>query len=348
MPHGRSRSSKDPTSGKVSVTLADVAEVAGVSKITASRALGNPSVVSLETRQRVHDAVARTGYTPNFVAGGLKSKKSRLIACIVPNIATGSAFLVAVRAMTEAFTAAGFQVMLGEHGYSEAQEQPLIDAVIARRPDGVVVTGILRSEEGRQRLKRAGMPVVETWDTTDHPIDMLVGFSHRAAGVASARYLFDRGRNRPALIRAREPRGEQRAEGFIFEARRLGMTIDGVLPEFVVDAPARLKQGREGLRVLIAEHPQIDALYCASDLVALGALIEAKACGIEVPDRLAVFGFGDLDFAVDTDPSLSTVSIDSEAIGRKAAAMIIFRVEGRRVVRRVVDVGFKVVQRGSA
>jgi LacI family gluconate utilization system Gnt-I transcriptional repressor len=348
MSNGRSRSSQANTLRKASVTLADVAEVAGVSKITASRALSNPTVVSPETRQRVHDAVARIGYIPNLVAGGLKSKKSRLIACIVPNIATGSAFLLAVRAMTEAFTAAGFQVMLGELGYSEAQEQTLIDAVIARRPDGVVVTGILRSEEGRQRLKRAGMPVVETWAMTDRPIDMLVGFSHRAVGAASARYLFEQGRLRPALIRAREPRGEQRAEGFISEARRLGMVIDDMLPEFVVDPPARLKQGREGLRALVANHPKIDALYCASDLVALGALIEAKARDIAVPERLAVFGFGDLDFAVDTDPSLSTVNVDSETIGREAAAMIMSRIEGRRIVRRVIDVGFKVVQRDSA
>lgn len=348
MPDAPSRIQRSSGSRKASLTLADVAELAGVSKITASRALSNPSVVSPELRARVQAAVERIGYIPNLVAGGLKSRRSKLIACIVPNIATGSAFLVAVRTMSEAFAASGFQVMLGERGYSEEQERTLLEAVLARRPDGVVVTGILRSEAVRQQLKRAGIPVVETWDMTDRPVDLLVGFSHEAVGAASARYLYAQGRRAPALIRAREPRGVQRAEGFIAEAKRLGMGSRGGLPEITVDAPTRMKQGREGLRKLLDEHSGIDAVYCASDVVALGVLTEAQARKVQVPERLAVFGFGDLDFAAETEPSLTTVHVDSEAIGREAAAMVMTRISGRRVARRVMDVGFKVVQRRSA
>lgn len=98
------------------VTLADVAKVAGVSKITASRALANPDVVSPETRKRVQEAVVRTGYVPNMLAGALRSNRTRLIACLVPTIGSGSVFMDAVQAMTEMLESEGYQVILGQRG----------------------------------------------------------------------------------------------------------------------------------------------------------------------------------------------------------------------------------------
>lgn len=341
---------RNQTRSAGSITLADVARIAGVAKITASRVLSNPSVVSEETRRRVLDAVASSGYIPNIMAGALKSKRTRLIACLVPTIASGSAFLVAVQAMTEAFRTAGFQVMLAERGYDPSREAELIEAVIARRPDAVVITGVMSSEPVRRRLKAAGMPVVETWDMSARPIDMLVGFSHEEAGAAMARFLHRKGRRRLAMIAATEPRGDARARGFIDEARRLGLATEGEpgMPVHTIEAPTRMSHGREGLAALLARHPRIDALFCATDLVAVGALIEAQHRRIDVPGQLAICGFGDLDMAAATEPPLTTIHIDSGEIGRRAAALAMARIDGKRVPRRVVDVGFAVVERGSA
>lgn len=336
-------------SSQKSVTLADVAQVAGVSKITASRALSNPKIVSPEVQLRVREAVAKTGYVPNLLAGGLKSNRSRLVACLVPTISSGSAFMFAVQAMTEAFAQAGYQVMLGQRGYDHVHEEMLVDAVIARRPDGIVVMGIMQSEVARQRLKATGIPVVETWDLTNKPIDMLVGFSHTKVGEAIAEYLYGKGRRRLAMISADEPRGIARGKGFVDAACRLGLVNNpSEVPTFVVGAPTKMKYGRQGLRTLIERYPDIDALYCASDLVALGALLEAGKQGIAVPEQLAVIGFGDLEFAADAEPGLSTVRIDNVEIGRRAASMIIERINGEHSSLSIIDLGFTVVQRESA
>ena len=335
--------------GTSGITLADVARVAGVSTITASRALGNPSLVSAETQARVREAVAKTGYIPNLMAGGLKSRRSRLIACLVPVIAFGSAFLVAVQAMTEAFVAAGYQVMLGERGYDASREAALVEAVIARRPDGIVLIGVMPSEACRRRLRSAGVPVVETWDMTDSPIDMLVGFSHEAVGRATAEYLHGKGYRRLGMIASTEPRGAARGRGFTEAVQRLGLAdAAGGVPTHTIGAPTRMAHGRQGLAALLAAHPAIEAVSCAPDLVARGALIEARSRGIDVPGDLAVIGFGDLDFAIDTDPPLTTVHVDGAGIGRHAAALVMARIEGRRVAQRTLDVGFRLIERASA
>ena len=326
------------------ITLSDVAKVAGVSPITASRALNTPGVVSPHTLKKVRDAVERTGYVPNMLAGGLASSRSRLVAALVPTIA-GPVFLETVQALTEALAESGYQVMLGQSGYTGSREDALLDAIIGRRPDGIVLTGIMHSAGGRKRLLAAGIPVVETWDLTPTPIDMLVGFSHEKVGAAVAEFLYAKGRRQLAVISANDHRAGLRHKAFVEAAARRGLSH---IPVAVVPAPTTLGSGRSGLSELLQHHANIDAVFCSSDLLALGVITEAQARGISVPDGLAVFGFGDLGFAADTHPALTTVRIDGNAIGRQAARFIVDRAEGREVAQRVVDLGFSIIERKSA
>lgn len=333
------------------VTLADVAKLAGVSTITASRALSNPKIVSADTQRRVREAVLASGYVPNLLAGGLKSNRSRLIACLSPALTAGSIFIVAIQAMTEAFAEAGYQVMLGQRSFDQSREEILIDAVIARRPEGIVLMGVLESEAARHRLKASGIPVVETWDMSDSPIDMLVGFSHREAGAAIADYFHRKGRRKLAVITsANDPRAIARGQGFVDTVRKLGLADDtsGEIPTYKFLSPSRMIHGREGLQSILQDHPDIDGIFCATDLVALGALAEADAQGIAVPGQLGVIGFGDSDFATASNPALTTARVESVKIGRQVASMIIARVEGKSFSREVIDLGFSIVERGSA
>ena len=330
--------------GSGGITLTDVAKVAGVSAITASRALNTPDKVSADALKRVQVAVERTGYVPNMLAGGLASSRSRLVAALVPTIA-GPVFLETVQALTEALAEGGYQLMLGQSGYSGAREDALLDAIIGRRPDGIVLTGIMHSAEGRRRLLASGIPVVETWDLTPTPIDMLVGFSHEKVGNAVAEYLIAQGRRKLAIVTADDHRAGLRRKGFVETALRLGVAA---VPACVVPAPTTLGNGRAGLADLLSRHSDIDAVFCSSDILALGVMTEAQARGIAVPERFAVFGFGDLAFAGDTHPALTTVRIDGNAIGRQAARFIVERAQGRAVEERVIDLGFSIVQRVSA
>ena len=330
--------------GSGAVTLHDVARLAGVAPITASRALKSPGQVSEEVRKKVVDAVARTGYVPNLLAGGLASTRSRLVAAVVPTI-SGLVFLETVQSLTEALAEQGYQLMLGQAGYSGKREDALLEAIIGRRPDGIVLTGIMHSAEGRRRLLASGIPVVETWDLTPTPLDMLVGFSHSEVGRAVAQYLHAKGRRRLAVVAGDDERAGRRVEAFQSAARVLG------LPEVVValvPTPTTLQLGRDGLAQVLAACAEVDGVFCSSDLLALGVLTEARVRGLPVPGRLAVVGFGDLEFAAALDPALTTVHIKGAAIGRQAAQFIVDRAEGRDVPQRIVDIGFHIVSRQSA
>jgi LacI family gluconate utilization system Gnt-I transcriptional repressor len=330
--------------GSGAVTLHDVAKLAGVAPITASRALNTPGKVSAAVLEKVSAAVARTGYVRNRLAGGLASARSRLVAVVVPTI-SGPVFLRTVQSITEELAERGYQVMLGQSGYNNSREDALLEAIIGRRPDGIVLTGIMHTPEGRKRLLAAGIPVVETWDLTPTPLDMLVGFSHVDVARAVAAYLIHKGRRRLALVAGDDERARRRAQAFQAAAGDAGMDA---VPAVYVPAPTTLKSGRSALTQLLQAASDLDAVFCSSDLLALGVMIEAQARGINVPGRLAVVGFGDIEFAADLQPALTTVRIDAMAIGRRAAQFIVDRAEGRQVDPRVVDIGFSIVERDSA
>jgi LacI family gluconate utilization system Gnt-I transcriptional repressor len=330
--------------GSGGITLSDVAKLAGVSAITISRALNTPERVSPDTLKRVRDAVARTGYVPNLLAGGLASNRSRLVAALIPTIA-GSVFLDTIQALTDTLAASGLQLMLGQSGYTGAREDALIDAIVGRRPDGIVLTGIMHSAEGRRRLLASGIPVVETWDLTPTPIDMLVGFSHEKAGVAAASFLHARGYRRPAILTADDHRAGLRRQGFEARLRELGIAK---VPAAQVTAPSTLANGRAGLRQLLAQAGRIDCVFCSSDVLAEGVLTQAHAQGLKVPGELAVMGFGDMGFAAHLHPALTTVRIDGAAIGEQAARFIIERIEGGQPQPRIRDIGFSIIERDSA
>jgi LacI family gluconate utilization system Gnt-I transcriptional repressor len=330
--------------GSGAVTLHDVAKLAGVAPITASRAVNTPAQVSAEVRSKVADAIARTGYVPNRLAGGLASTHSRLVAAVVPTI-TGPVFLQTVQALTEALAERGYQLMLGQSGYVGSREDDLLEAIIGRRPDGIVLTGVMRSAQGRRRLVGSGIPVVETWDLTSTPIDMLVGFSHAEVGRAVAVYLAAKGRTHLAVITGSDERARRRSDAFTVAVReRGGATVEAI----EVPAPTTLRSGRSAFAELLQRHPQTDAVFCSSDLLALGVITEARMAGVAVPTQLAVVGFGDLEFAADTEPALTTVHINAADIGRRAAQLIVDRAERREIDAHVTDIGFSIVERASA
>jgi LacI family gluconate utilization system Gnt-I transcriptional repressor len=330
------------------LTLKDVARLAGVSPISASRALSTPDAVSDELLQKVKAAVQLTGYVPNMIAGGLASKNSKLVAAVVPTI-SGPVFQEMVQSLTETLAAAGYQVMLGQSGYENSREDALLDAIIGRRPAGVVLTGIMRSPDARKKLLNSGVPVVETWDLTPTPIDMLVGFSHDQIGADVAQYLHDRGRRRVAVISGSDERSQRRSAAFCAAAVRLGMTRPGEeVPNSTVGAPTTLGDGRRALLELRTHHPDIDAIFCSSDLLALGVITEAMVWQVQIPEQLAVVGFGDMNFARDLHPALTTVRIDGASIGTTAAQFILDRMAGKEVAQPVRDIGFQIIERASA
>ncbi|CAN5379235.1 LacI family DNA-binding transcriptional regulator [soil metagenome] len=330
--------------GSSSVTVHDVARLAGVSAITVSRALNKPGQLSPATLERVLTAIERSGYVPNRMAGGLRSSRSRLVAAVVPTI-SGPVFLETIESLTLALAEAGYQLMLGQTGYSDSREDALLEAVIGRRPDAVMLTGVLHSPNGRRRLLECGIPIVETWDMSSAPIDMLVGFSHEAIGQAVCTFLVERGRRRFAIVSGDDDRARRRAQSFVAEAMRRDPTAQ--VPVELVPAPTTLASGRAALARLLDRGDTFDALFCSSDLLALGVMTEAQSRGIAVPQTFSLMGFGDLAFAQSLHPALSTVRIDGTSTGRIATDLLGRSIAGASVERCVVDVGFTIGARAT-
>jgi LacI family gluconate utilization system Gnt-I transcriptional repressor len=331
------------------VTLADVARIAKVSSQTVSRVLNTPSQVPPATLAGVRAAIEQAGYVPATAAASLPPQRSKLVAVLVPTL-SGTVFTETVEALNKALARNGYQMMLGESGYHDADEDALLDNLLRRRPDGIVLTRVVKSMAARKRLSAAGIAVVETWDLTPKPIDMLIGFSHAEVGQAVARHFHAMGRRCPGLIMGDDPRATRRGDAFVRLVARQHLHTANypAVPLVRVSAPATVSAGRAGLGELLTRCPALDAVFCSTDMVALGVLIEARKRGLRVPQDLAVVGFGDLAFAQSTDPALTTVRVDGTAIGQRAAQFVMSRAEGWPVAEPVIDMGFLLVRRESA
>jgi len=324
--------------------MEDVARLAGVSMMTVSRAIREPAKVAPATRARVSAAIADLGYVPNLTAGSLASQRSGIIAAIVPTI-DNSIFAETMRGLTATLTVAGYQVLLGQTAYDENAEEALVAAFLGRRVDGMLVTGVKHSALTRQRLIKAGIPVVETWDLTADPIDMVVGFSNHDAGRAIARYLLDRGYLRLGFAGGNDDRTRSRLAGFEAAIRR----VKGAsLMRAMLPAGTSFRGGREALGDLLAQDPGLQAVFCSNDAIAVGALMECRRRGIEVPRDLAIAGFADLDIAAEVTPTLTSVHVGARRIGEESARLLLARLAGLAVETPVLDLSFLIMARESA
>ncbi|MCW2476580.1 LacI family DNA-binding transcriptional regulator [Candidatus Symbiopectobacterium sp. NZEC151] len=325
-------------------TLEDVARASGLSPMTVSRALNTPKLVKAATIDKVMEAVRITGYIPNLLAGGLASRRSKLIAVVVPQI-NNAMFVDTIQAISDELDARGYHMLLCVAGYSDETEAEIVATLLSRRPDGVVLTGIHHTPELRKIILNAQIPVVEIWDLTPTPLDMLIGFSHEKIGFAAGDYLLGKGHRRFGLIWAADRRAAQRKNG-LYDA--LARQADCALSEIIVPLPASMAAGRSGLRQLLAQGEPLEAIVCSSDTLAQGAIMEATAQGVAVPQQLAVMGFGDLAFAAHNVPSISTLGVDSWKMGKEAATLLADKIEGKSTESPIIDIGFTLIERDSA
>jgi LacI family gluconate utilization system Gnt-I transcriptional repressor len=331
------------------IRMSDVAEAAGVSLVTVSRAINTPDKVAHDTLSAVRSAVAQLGYVPNLTAGSLASSRSRIVAAIVPTI-SNLVFAETIEALTHTLAEGGYQLLLGQSAYRNADEDALVEAFLGRRVDGLVLTGCGQTRALRARLRKTGVPVVQTWDLpesgaqTASVLDMAVGFSNVAAGRAAARHLIERGHRALGFIGADEERSRQRLEGFRAEVARAGL---GDVPADLMRPPVQVDQAGSQLAQLRVRSKRLSAVFCSNDLLAAGVLFEAHRLGLAVPQQLAVMGFGDLPIATAASPQLSTVRVRRAEMGERAGQMLLARLAGDDPETKRVNIGFEVVARAS-
>ncbi len=332
-----------------SVTLNDVAAHAGVSPQTVSRVIRSPELVSPRTLETVQRSITETGYVPNLAASNLASNRSMTVAALVPAVSY-SVFADTIHGLDAVLSPKGYHLFIGSTEYDQEREEELIRAFLGRRPDGIVVVGTEHTPVARALLEGANVPVVETWNWTNTPIDSLVGFSNRDASAALVDYAHERGYRHPTFggwLTGMDSRAYERRLAFEHRVRELfpGEDIR------VVDAGTNgssIEAGRSLLDHALREYPETDVLLCASDIFATGALLEAQSRGIEVPGQLGICGFGDFELSRHLSTPLTTVTTPNLEIGRRAGELLVARMLGEETEPRTLDLGFSLAARASA
>lgn len=302
------------------MTLADVAREAGVSAITVSRAIRMPDKVSDDARRRVRAAIDKLGYVPDPAASALASARTSVVGLLVPSL-SNAVFADLLRGVYDAVEDTGLTVQIGNFRYAPSKEESLIRTFLRQRPAGLIVTGVDQTEAARRLLEGAPCPVVQTMDVSDGAVDRIIGFSQREGGALAARHLIEAGYRRPAFLGARmDPRSQERMHGFLGEVDGAGLSD----PRRVLTTPrpSSVGLGRQLLADLLAQAPDIDAVFCNNDDLAAGALFEAQRRGIRVPDHLGICGFNDLEMSRHLVPPLTTVSTPRYEVGRGAIDLV--------------------------
>lgn len=325
--------------------MADVARRAGVSVITVSRVLREPERVAVDTRTRVLSAIETMGYVPNLVARSLKSRRSGIIAAVIPSV-THSIVAEVVRGMREVLNEAGLHLLLADSGFSPDEEEALVAAFLARRPDAIYLTGTTHTPGTLKLLASARIPIVEAGNLTDTPIDMVVGYSNFDAARTMTAALLDSGRTTIGYVgqdgRHYIDRVRDRHAGHCRALRDRGL---GDRKRLQVEVELSFRGGAAGLAELLAREPALDAVFCTSDIIAIGVLFECQRRGLAVPGRIAITGMDDQEIASQCVPALTTIRMPRHEMGRRAAAMLCRRLSGETLESNVVDLGFDVVTR---
>lgn len=325
--------------------MTDVANLAGVSTATVNRVLYNTAKVAPDTRRLVMQAIRDLDYVPNLGARSLALQRTGIVAAILPTL-SNSLVADVVQGMSEVFAEKGLHLLVGSTNFSVKKEEALVRAFLARRPEGIYLTGGTHSAAVRKLIKAAEVPVVEGGTLPRRPIDVAVGFSNYDAQYAMTTFVRGKGYGVVGYIGQRiagSDRALDRHNGY-----KAAMGSKAATPDLVEEVELTIEEGSRGLGALIERQPALQAIVCSSDVLAIGALLECQRRKISVPDRLAVAGFGDLELASQFVPRLTTVRVPRYEMGRRAAMVLYDRICGSFVTQGAIDLGFEIIERDTA
>lgn len=324
--------------------LIDVARLAGVSLGSASRALSSPDAVRAATLRKVREAADRLGYVPDGAARALALRRSMTVGAVLPTI-NNPIFSDFVQALQKTLGRAGYHLLIAAHEYDLKEEAAVVERLVQRGIDGIVLIGTDHPSAIFRRIEQARLPYVCAWSVDEARAHPCVGISNRRAMHRVVRHLLDLGHRQFAMVSG-DPEHNERARS----------RIEGVMDAFALAdvefksdriyyGPYSIEAGRSALRKAMALEPRPTALICATDLLAAGALAEARAMGIQVPQQLSISGFDDIEIASLLDPPLTTLQVRTSEIGRASGEALLGAIKGK--VSPTVEIETALKVRGS-
>ena len=312
-------------------TIIDVARRAGVSPATVSRALSQPEIVHRETLRRVKSAVAALAYVRDGTGLALVSGRTRTVGIVVPTL-SHSIFAVAIDSMQTTLADAGYQLIVASHEYDPGTETAAVRALIERGVDALLLVGTDHARSLWSLIETTTIPVVLTW-SLHRRLDS-VGFDNFEAGRLAAEHLVGLGHRRLGVISGRlthNDRARSRLKGIRAALAAVELEASALS---VVQHRFGLGGGRDGMTAFLAMTHRPTAVIGGNDLMAVGAMLEAKARGLCVPGELSFVGIDDQEISAHVAPGLTSVHLPTSTLGKVAAQQVLSRLAGKKGERR--------------
>lgn len=305
----------------------DVARLAGVSIATVSRALSQPSRVRPQTLQTVRDAVAKLDYVAHGHARALASRRSNTVGAVIPSL-ENAIWANTTFALQKVLGENGYMLLVACSEYDLAVETRHVRGLIGRGVDGMVLTQVLHEPELHALLERFRIPYVFTWAYDSSGRLPAIGFDHRRATSQITRYLLDLGHREFGVISTitHDNRNAQdRLAGVLETLESAGVKVP---THWIVEAPFSYSKGREAFRNIASSRDVPTAVVCLNDVLAIGAMAQARAMDLKVPDDISITGCEDLEVASVVTPPLTTVRYPTWEMGHYAGVHLLARLNG--------------------
>jgi LacI family transcriptional regulator len=308
-------------------SLKDVAQLAGVSTATVSRALNLPAQVEAATLARVQEAARKLRYVPHGAARALRSQRSHTIGAVVPSF-DYALYARTTSALERVLDERGYVLVLAAHHYDLRTEVRLTKQLLERGVDALTFVGADHHSELYSLLTEFQRPYVLTWGVDGTGTHPSIGFDNRAATYAMASHLVRLGHRRFGLISAPHQgndRGRERTAGIAAALAAHGLRLDESSVEF---SAISLDSGTEAMRRLLARPPWPSVVMATNDVLAVGAMLACRDAGVRIPDDISITGVDNTDLGATQTPGLASISTPIVDIGREAALQLIARLEG--------------------
>ena len=310
------------------ITLEDIAQKVGVTKMTVSRYLKNPSTVAKDTGLKIKVAIDEVGYVPNRAPVMLSQASTKTIGLAVSSF-SNLLFSDLIEGVEERASEYGYEVLITHTSYKEENEERKVMQLLSYQVDAMILTDATHSELTIKRLKMAKLPVVELMSLLDKTIDMNIGYDHVKVSYAAIKGLIESGRQNIAYLSARlDKRNMDRQRGYELALRE----CDLPLYTFASSERSNFSRGADMMRQALSEVPNLDAIFCTNDDVAIGAMIACIELGIKIPEQIAVLGYNGLNIGTTTVPKLTSVMTARREMGKMAIDNIIKRLNGHNHV----------------
>ena len=305
------------------VTIDDVAREAEVSTMTVSRVVNNKGEISKETREKVEKAIARLGYRPNRLARALTLQETQTIGIVVPDISNPFFADIIQGAEDEAWRY-GYSLLMSTTVENLDRETRTLQLLEERNVDGVIVCSARLPEEKLFELIKRQRAALLINRTAPDSIAGTLQIDDTHGAMRAVHHLLSRGREKIAMLAGPESSYSRRRRiaGYTTALETTGREVNEA---YIVTCQPDETGGYQAAKELLAKHPELEGVFCHNDLIAIGLLQACRELGIRVPDDLAVVGCDNIRMASLVTPSLTTLGVDKQALGRRAVNLLLER-----------------------